>query len=251
MLITLAVALWPLAAQGSAIEQVRRMVLDWVQAWGQKDIQRYLAFYSPRFQPQGQQLQAWARQKPERFAATGPVTVEISDLSVFIEGSQASARFVQHYRSGSYADQGEKTLTLVRDQDRWQIVSETWETLDAAAGTVATVQPCQTNTVTDIAVTTDPQGADRLTVARACWGEPRITAVDGAEPFIFIDIPGPCRWEGPVSQTVAGGRIRRVRTLFPGADGLMRIRLDLAPGPDIQIDQIADRHRNRFIVEVR
>lgn len=250
LIVALAAILWPLAGHGSGIEAVRGTVLSWAQAWSQKDASGYLAFYSPRFHSKGMDLQDWSRHKTNLFADPAPLSVAVEDLCVFIEGDRAEARFIQRYRRGTTADRGEKVLTLVNEDSRWRIVAETWTPLAPAAPERPAAQTCPTLIVKDITVATDPGQADRLTILLSCWREPRVTAIEGADPCLFIDLPGPCQWDGPATQAVEGWRIRRLRTLVAGTDGRLRIRLDLEPGADYRIDQITDRTHNSFTIEV-
>ena len=111
------------------INTVRALISDWADSWQEKDIDRYLSFYSRTFRSGKLDYAGWRDMKVRLFKKTGSVSLKVSDLSVIIEGNRASASFIQHYRDAQYADVGEKTIYLVQDNDKWQIVSEEWRAL--------------------------------------------------------------------------------------------------------------------------
>ncbi|KKW68815.1 hypothetical protein AAV94_03400 [Lampropedia cohaerens] len=114
------------AAPDQAIQaQVEAAVRNWARAWAAQDIDAYLAAYSPNFQPaDGSSLAAWREQRHARIVGRAPITVELSNLRVDVEGDKATARFRQLYSSGSFRATTRKTLQLVLEQDQWRIVSE-------------------------------------------------------------------------------------------------------------------------------
>ena len=52
------------------------------------------------------------------------IDVDISELSVSVNGDRASAKFRQAYSSDSLSVTSRKTLDLVRSGNRWLIVRE-------------------------------------------------------------------------------------------------------------------------------
>jgi colicin import membrane protein len=88
------------------------------------DLYRYLSFYSHTFRSGKLDYAGWRDKKVLLFKKTGSVSLKVSDLSVIIEGNRASASFIQHYRDAHYADVGEKTIHLVQDKGKWQIIFE-------------------------------------------------------------------------------------------------------------------------------
>jgi len=115
------------------IEVVRAQVLAWGQAWQNRDIDRYMSFYSPVFRSKRLDYQGWQKQKAQAFKKAKNIRVEISDLWVFIEGQRATASFVQRYYDQNVLDISEKTLILVPANDTWKIVSEEWKPLKMPA----------------------------------------------------------------------------------------------------------------------
>jgi hypothetical protein len=109
------------------IDAVRTQVFAWSEAWQNRDVDTYMSFYSPRFQSKGLDIERWREKKAEVFQQVSSIQVEISDLWVFIEKKQAVVSFIQRYSHPMFADIGKKTLVMVDDGFKWQIVSEAWK----------------------------------------------------------------------------------------------------------------------------
>ena len=112
------------------INMVRALISDWADSWQQKDIDRYMSYYSRNFNSGGLDYSAWQEKKAKLFSRPGSVSLKVSDLWVVVAGNQASASFIQHYRDAHYSDVGEKTINLVQNNGKWQIVSEAWQPLN-------------------------------------------------------------------------------------------------------------------------
>nr|WP_148279905.1 TolC family outer membrane protein [Acidovorax sp. KKS102] len=108
-------------ADAAAIEE---LVRDWSAAWSAKDLNRYLSFYTDRFQPKQGNIDDWKRQRARNLNKVGPIKVAVQNLKVVIENGVAEATFVQHYQSSDFNEVGRKTLRFVRDQQAWKIQQE-------------------------------------------------------------------------------------------------------------------------------
>lgn len=113
-----------------AINIVRDLISDWANSWQQKDIDRYMSYYSRNFNSGGLDYSAWQEKKAKLFSRPGSVSLKVSDLWVVVAGNQASASFIQNYRDAHYSDVGEKTMDLVQNNGKWQIVAEAWRPLN-------------------------------------------------------------------------------------------------------------------------
>ena len=109
-----------------AINTVRAIISDWANSWQEKNIDRYMSYYSRDFRSGELDYAGWQEKKARVFKKSGSVSLKVTDLGVVVEGNHASASFIQHYRDAHYADVGEKTITLVKDNGNWQIISEEW-----------------------------------------------------------------------------------------------------------------------------
>ncbi|CUA95112.1 nuclear transport factor 2 family protein [Thiomonas bhubaneswarensis] len=111
----------PAAEQAAVTEAVER----WAAAWQGKNLPGYFAAYAPNFKPEkGMSLSAWKDQRRARISDKAKITVTVHALKVQVDGDKATARFRQHYVSGSLDFDGPKTLQLQRENGKWLIVRE-------------------------------------------------------------------------------------------------------------------------------
>lgn len=109
----------------SASREVEAAVQAWARAWSSKDVAGYLAAYGKEFDPPGSQSrQAWEEERRNRIVGKSRITVRLSDVSIAVNGSKATARFKQAYSADSLNVSSRKTLELQRSGDRWVIVRE-------------------------------------------------------------------------------------------------------------------------------
>lgn len=106
----------------TAIEQ---MVTQWAEAWSNKDVATYLAFYGEGFRlPPGRDRTAWEAERRERLEKPEYIKVEVSRLRVDVKGDTAKARFSQRYEANHLKGTYQKTLELARENGAWKIVNE-------------------------------------------------------------------------------------------------------------------------------
>jgi len=110
-----------------AINTVRAFISDWADSWQEKNLDRYMSHYSRTFRSGAIDYSGWQAKKARLFKRSESLSLKVSDLWVVIEGNYASASFIQHYRDAHYADIGEKTINLVKNDGKWQIISEEWQ----------------------------------------------------------------------------------------------------------------------------
>jgi outer membrane protein assembly factor BamE (lipoprotein component of BamABCDE complex)/ketosteroid isomerase-like protein len=114
---------------------VEAAIETWAQAWRSKNINAYLAAYSPEFVPEGlPSKRAWEVQRKQRLAPKqGDIKLEIDAVNVVREGDAATAIFNQKYTTKSYHDEMVKKLQLKLDpaSKTWLIVREVATTGDA------------------------------------------------------------------------------------------------------------------------
>jgi len=98
----------------------------WRQAWSEKDLDRYLSYYSSAFRWQNLDLQGW-RQKKDRLNRTyQAIQVQLGDIRFFRQGHMVLATFDELYRSDLFASRGIKHLYLAQNSATWRILGEDW-----------------------------------------------------------------------------------------------------------------------------
>lgn len=101
-------------------------VEGWAKAWSAKDANGYLSYYAPNFKvPGGEARSAWEATRRERITKPKKIEVVVGSPKVSFDASgRAVVKFRQGYKSDTLDTSGAKTLTLVRNNDRWQILQE-------------------------------------------------------------------------------------------------------------------------------
>jgi ketosteroid isomerase-like protein len=101
-------------------------VMTWAQAWSRRDVDAYLAAYTPDYAgPKSKGTrQAWLDERRERIASRKEIAVDVSNLKLKREGDSVTATFVQSYRSDGPTDRMRKRLVLVQMNGRWLIQRE-------------------------------------------------------------------------------------------------------------------------------
>lgn len=112
------------AADAAKSEGVETAVQAWAQAWADKNVKAYLAAYVPQFAPAGQSHDAWSKERTARIVGKSSISVELSDLSVSVDGDKAVAKFRQAYKADSLNVNSRKVLELQQAGGRWLITKE-------------------------------------------------------------------------------------------------------------------------------
>ncbi|MEO6146757.1 MAG: tetratricopeptide repeat protein [Sulfuriferula sp.] len=108
------------------ITVVTEAVEAWAKAWSKRDIDAYLASYSPKFKPSGNESHAaWKKSRRERVTAPKKIVVELTNLQVKELGPKHyQASFRQIYRSDTLSSRTHKVLELVQSGHNWLIIEE-------------------------------------------------------------------------------------------------------------------------------
>jgi tetratricopeptide (TPR) repeat protein len=110
-------------AQQAATTQVRQAVAAWARAWSQQDMDAYFAAYTPEFDG-GKNRKAWMDDRRNRIMGKKSIEVNVSGISVVMEGNAATAHFKQDYNAGELQVSSSKRLRFAKVGDRWLIDKE-------------------------------------------------------------------------------------------------------------------------------
>lgn len=115
----------PSSAASSGSKEVESAVRAWASAWAAKDVKAYLATYGKEFETPGNvSRSAWEEERRLRISSKAKISIKLENLSVNVDGNKATAKFRQGYKANGLAISSHKTLDLVKNGDRWQIVKE-------------------------------------------------------------------------------------------------------------------------------
>ncbi len=113
------------AASTNSDKDVEAAVRAWAQAWAAKDMAGYLASYGQNFDtPGAQPRKSWESDRRARIVGKSSISVKITNLTINVQGTKATARFKQDYSADTLNVSSRKTLEMARVGDRWVIVKE-------------------------------------------------------------------------------------------------------------------------------
>ncbi|MFO1262995.1 MAG: nuclear transport factor 2 family protein [Rhodoferax sp.] len=108
------------------ISAAQEVVQAWAAAWARKDVDTYLAAYSPLFlATEGLTRPQWEAQRRQRIGTAQGLQIKVMDLVVEPIGrDKVQAVFIQKYQTAKLNDLSRKTLILHKHGDDWKILSE-------------------------------------------------------------------------------------------------------------------------------
>ena len=111
-------------AAGGDVE-ILAAVNAWAAAWAKQDAKGYLAAYGKEFKvPGGKSRSSWEADRKQRIEAPKKIEVRIDSPVVKVDGSNATVKFRQHYKSNIVTANSSKTLVLSNSSGAWQIIDE-------------------------------------------------------------------------------------------------------------------------------
>lgn len=115
----------PAPAVNNDAKEVESSVMNWAKAWSAKNMNGYLKAYSPKFDtPNNQSRSAWEKERRARIMEKSRISVQITDLTITVNGDKAVAKFRQGYKADSLSVSSRKTLNLQKVGNQWQITRE-------------------------------------------------------------------------------------------------------------------------------
>lgn len=115
------------AEQGDQyLSSIEEHVAAWIDAWSQKDFERYSGFYGERFVTEKfADRDAWLQYRKPRVIGKRSISIEISDLELIQRNDgQLEVQFVQFYQSGGLEVRSRKKLLFGQEGSEWKIL---WE----------------------------------------------------------------------------------------------------------------------------
>ena len=110
-------------AVGNADQDVQAAVQAWASAWSRKDVEAYIAAYTPAFNG-GKNRKAWEAERRARIEGKRSISVALSAVETRVQGDKAIVQFRQHYNADALKVSSRKTLELVKVSGRWLIQKE-------------------------------------------------------------------------------------------------------------------------------
>lgn len=116
----------PAPAADTALAEAEAAIDAWAQAWSRRDVDAYLAAYTPDYAGRGRGTtrEAWMAQRRTRILARQRISVDISKPSLSMKDGAVVATFTQNYRGDGLSERSRKRMVLVRVDSRWLIREE-------------------------------------------------------------------------------------------------------------------------------
>lgn len=112
------------------LEKDKRELIDiveeWRKSWQDKDIEKYIAFYSRKFTSGSKNWSQWKEYKARLAKKYKEINVEIDDLNLLSNNGVVVATFKQHYNTPSFESYGTKRLYITKNSEEWRIIGETF-----------------------------------------------------------------------------------------------------------------------------
>ena len=242
------------ARPANDIDDVQAVVYAWRDAWRDKDIQRFISFYSPAFQTQSLDYMGLLKKKARLFQRPGVIVVELDNLDIQIDHPHAAARFIQRYQDSAISDVGEKTLILVKSNLTWKIISEEWKPVKnpvPASKKGTTPSGFSGATVKDIQFQIEKNGTEKVYVSLSHFIIPEIITLGGDNPRIAIDFKNIFAWEGDPTIPANGRLVRQIRAHLHADVRKLRIVLDLNPNSVVFANPTFYKAENIYCLEVK
>ena len=110
-------------ATGNDAQEAQAAVQAWASAWSRKDVDAYIAAYTPAFTG-GKSRKSWEDERRARIEGKRSISVTLSDIETRTQGDKAIVQFRQQYNADTLKVSSRKTLELVKVSGRWLIQKE-------------------------------------------------------------------------------------------------------------------------------
>ena len=118
-----------LVPQGQNEDQKRNIediVESWRSSWEDKDIDKYMSFYSKKFKSGWKDWRKWKDYKKRLAKKYSRINVGVNELNLFSHEGVIIASFEQDYRTPGFDSLGTKKLYLTQNSKEWKIIAETF-----------------------------------------------------------------------------------------------------------------------------
>lgn len=123
-----AVATAPLArpASPAAFGEVKAALDAWAAAWSQRDMDAYVAAYTPDFTGRDKNASHadWVEQRRSRIVPRKKITVDIDNPQFVARGDKVIATFTQRYRGDAFSETSRKRMLMVRGNGGGWLIQE-------------------------------------------------------------------------------------------------------------------------------
>lgn len=100
-------------------------IMGWAQAWSEKDLDTYIAYYSDQHKPEFASHEDWVEHRKQRILRPGFIKIGVRNIQIRAQTRNlAIIDFEQTFDSLDYSDNVIKRLGLSRIDSQWKITDE-------------------------------------------------------------------------------------------------------------------------------
>ena len=116
----------PLAILEDSDDLIKKLIVEWAEAWSKKEFETYINFYSKNFKnKRAKSFDDWSKYREPRVKITGKIRLSITKIKVdILADGMAKVSFNQRYQSGSTRLFTRKKMRLKKEEQNWKIVFE-------------------------------------------------------------------------------------------------------------------------------
>ncbi len=110
-------------------QKILATVEGWLDAWSSKNIETYGNYYSDNFIFGDMNITAWLNYKKRLNSKYEYIKVSGENFDIKCKNNKCIVSFVQYYESDKYKIKGNKSIWLIRKNNKWKIYRESYKKL--------------------------------------------------------------------------------------------------------------------------
>lgn len=113
-------------ASSEAFGQVQSALEAWAAAWSQRDMDAYVAAYTPDFAGRDKNVSRadWIEQRRSRIVSKKKISVDVDKPQFVARGDKVIATFTQRYRGDAFAETSRKRMVMVKAESGGWLIQE-------------------------------------------------------------------------------------------------------------------------------
>jgi len=105
---------------------ISTQLLNWVNAWGNQNINLYMSFYSKDFTGTKKTRSEWGTHRNHALKTNSNMSIQVSNIQLHVNKNTIEVNFTQRFKSDRFSDVGIKELIWKKMGSDWKILKETW-----------------------------------------------------------------------------------------------------------------------------
>jgi len=105
-------------------KDIADIIEGWRDSWQNRDVERYMSFYSLSFKSGSKDWSQWKDYKKQVTNKYKDIRVKVDALGILMNNNMVIASFKQTYRTPVFESSGTKRLYIAKNSDEWKIIGE-------------------------------------------------------------------------------------------------------------------------------